>query len=297
MMVGKFLYHLHSSLIKLSGTDVERPELEALGWDELVARKRKLGSELKTLTDKIVELDKNHSQKIGTEIRDQRSILDGLADRQKQLRVEIDAGNAALLAVSEKISQSKNFLSLMEARLPAEKEEELQETIKKNQAQVDSKDYKSEREKNEILSRVKDATMKQEAIKAVRTIREQLALLTQESTNINSSIMRLNEERDSIRVRIVEINGALDGLYNSKRQMAGDRDSSIGEYDVLAKQFDAINARLDVMGEMRRKQREEYGHGLPSDALFKAIETARKKLQSGEKLSFDELKLLYGEKD
>jgi uncharacterized coiled-coil DUF342 family protein len=281
----------------LSGTDVERPELEALGWDELVARKRKLGSELKTLTDKIVELDKNHSQKIGTEIREQRSILDGLTDRQKQLRAEIDDGNAALLAVSEKISQSKNFLSLMEARLPAEKEEELKETIKKNQSQIDSKDYKSEREKNEILSRVKDAAMKQEAIKAVRTIREQLALLTQESTNINSSIMRLNEERDSIRVRIVEINGALDGLYNSKRQMAGDRDSSIGEYDALAKQFDAINARLDVMGEMRRKQREEYGHGLPSDALFKAIETARKKLQSGEKLSFDELKLLYGEKD
>jgi uncharacterized coiled-coil DUF342 family protein len=281
----------------LSGTDVERPELETLGWDELVARKRKLGSELKTLTDKIVELDKNHSQKIGAEIRDQRNILDGLSDRQKQLRVEIDAGNAALLAVSEKISQSKNFLSLMEARLPAEKEEELQETIKKNQAQVDSKDYKSEREKNEILSRVKDAAMKQEAIKAVRTIREQLALLTQESTNINSSVMRLNEERDSIRVRIVEINGALDALYGSKRQMAGDRDSSIGEYDALAKQFDAINARLDVMGEMRRKQREEYGHGLPSDALFKAIETARKKLQSGEKLSFDELKLLYGEKD
>ncbi|HEY7506597.1 MAG TPA: hypothetical protein VH621_03245, partial [Nitrososphaera sp.] len=99
------------------------------------------------------------------------------------------------------------------------------------------------------------------------------------------------------RVRIVEINGALDALYGSKRQMAGDRDSSIGEYDALAKQFDAINARLDAMGEMRRKQREEYGHGLPSDALFKAIETARKKLQSGEKLSFDELKLLYGEKD
>jgi uncharacterized coiled-coil DUF342 family protein len=281
----------------LSGTDIERPDLEALGWDELVARKRKLSSELKTLTDRIVELDKNQSHKIGAEIRDQRSALDGLAERQKQLRGEIDAGNAALLAVSEKISQSKNFLSLMEARLPVEKEQDLQESIKKNQALVDSKDYKSEREKNEILSRVKDASMKQEAIKAVRTIREQMGLLTLESTNLNSSIMRLNEERDSIRVKITEINGALDGLYESKRKTASERDSSLAEYDGLARQFDAINARLDVMAEMRRKQREEYGHGLPSDALFKAIETARKKLQSGEKLSFDELKLLYGEKD
>ena len=37
-------------------------------------------------------------------------------------------------------------------------------------------------------------------------------------------------------------------------------------------------------------------HG-PSDALFKVKETARKKLESGSKLSFDELKLLYSEKD
>jgi uncharacterized coiled-coil DUF342 family protein len=281
----------------LSGTDIERPDLEALGWDELVAHKRKLSSELKTLTDRIVELDKNHSYKIATEIRDQRSILDTLAERQKQIRGEIDAGNAELLAVSEKVSQSKNFLSLMEARLPAEKEEELQETIQSNQAQVDSKDYKSEREKNEILSRAKEAAMKQEAIKAVRTIREQLGHLNQESASINNSIIGLSSERESIRMKVAELNGALDGLYDSKRKMAAERDSSLTEYDALAKQFDAINARLDAMADMRRKQREEYGHGLPSDALFKVTETARKKLQSGEKLSFDELKLLYGEKD
>ena len=45
------------------------------------------------------------------------------------------------------------------------------------------------------------------------------------------------------------------------------------------------------MSEMREKQRQEYGHGLPSDALFKVKETAKKKLESGSKLSFDELKL------
>ncbi len=51
------------------------------------------------------------------------------------------------------------------------------------------------------------------------------------------------------------------------------------------------------MSEMRKKQREEYGYDLPSDALFKVREEARKKLEAGSKLSFEELKLLYGEKD
>ncbi len=54
---------------------------------------------------------------------------------------------------------------------------------------------------------------------------------------------------------------------------------------------------LDAMSEMRRKQRKEYGYLLQSDALFKVKEEAEKKLRSGSKLSLEELKLLYGEKD
>jgi uncharacterized coiled-coil DUF342 family protein len=50
------------------------------------------------------------------------------------------------------------------------------------------------------------------------------------------------------------------------------------------------------MSEMRQRQRQEYGYGLPDDALFRVKETAKKKLQSGSKLTFEELKLLYSEK-
>jgi uncharacterized coiled-coil DUF342 family protein len=69
------------------------------------------------------------------------------------------------------------------------------------------------------------------------------------------------------------------------------------EYDRIISQLDIVNARLNVMAEMRERQRQEYGRGLPNDALFKVKETAKKKLESGSKLSFDELKLLYGEKN
>jgi uncharacterized coiled-coil DUF342 family protein len=199
--------------------------------------------------------------------------------------------------VSEKISQSKNFLSLIEARLPSEKEDDLQAVVQKNQTILDAKDYKSEREKNEILSRVKEASMRIEAIKAVRTIKDQLSKLTAESANINSATRQLDEELDLIKAKLSEINGELDKLYNAKRKLAPERDLYLGRYEEIAKRFDAINARLDAMSEMRKKQREEYGYGLPSDALFKVKEEARKKLEAGSKLSFEELKLLYGEKD
>lgn len=272
-------------------------DLKSLGWDELIALKRKLAGELKELTDKIVEIDRNQFHSVTGNIREQRSALDAHTARLKQIRPEVEQLNAELMAVSEKISKSKNFLSMMEARLPSEKEEDLQVTVKKNQAMVDAKDYRSEREKNEILSRVKEATMKMEAIKATRMVSEQLSQLTQDSARIGSAIRQLDEERDVRRERLSEINAGLDKLYDSKRKLAPEREVLLGKYDDFARQFDAINARLDLMSEMRKKQREEYGYGLPSDALFKAKEEARKKLEAGLKLSFEELKLLYGEKD
>lgn len=272
-------------------------DLESLGWNDLVAQKRQLTSELKELSDKLIDIDKSQLRSIGNSIKEQRSLLDSYTERLKQIRSEVDSRNSELLSVSEKLSQSRNFLSMMEARLPSEKEEDLQATVQKNQDRIDAKDYKSEREKDEILSRIKDATMKLEAIKATRTIKEQFSKLTQESANINSTIKQLNEERNSLRGKISEINAALDSLYDSKRKLTSEHQSYLTRYDSIAKQFDAINARLDSMSEMRKKQRKEYGYVQQNDALFKVKEEAKKKLQAGSKLSFDELKLLYGDKD
>lgn len=271
--------------------------MESLGWNDLVTQKRQLTSELKELSDKIIDIDRNQFRSIGNSIKEQRSLFDAHTERLKQIRSEVDSRNSELLSVSEKLSQSRNFLSIMEARLPSEKEEDLQAIVQKNQDIIDAKDYKSEREKNEILSQIRDATMKLDAIKATRTIREQFSQLTQESANINNAIKQLNEERNSLRSKISKINIALDNLYDSKRKLTSVHQSYLTRYDSIAKQFDAINARLDSMSEMRRKQRKEYGYVEQSDALFKVKEEAKKKLQAGSKLSFEELKLLYGDKD
>jgi len=271
--------------------------LKSLGWDELVVLKRKLAAELKELTGKILEIDKNQLRTITDSIREQKNVLDAHTERLKHLRSEVEKRNSELLTVSENISKSKNFLSMMEIRLPPESEEELQEIAQKNQALVDSKDYRSEREKSEILSRVKEASMKIEATKAIRTIKKQFSRLMEESASINAAIRQLDEERDSLRTKISEINGTLDKLYDAKRKLAPERELHLSKYNDIAMELDAINERLDAMSEMRKKQREEYGYDLPSDALFKVREEARKKLEAGSKLSFEELKLLYGEKD
>lgn len=272
-------------------------EIGALGWDDLVALRRKVAGELKDVTDKLVDIDRNQFRTIVSGIRQHRSAFDASNERFRQVKAELDKHNSDLLAVSEKISQSKNFLGMMEARLPAEGEDELQKIVSANQALIDGKQYKSEREKGEILSRVKDASMKIEAIKATRTIKEQYAALLQQSADIGNAAKTLNDERDALRLKISEANAELDRLYDAKRKLAAEREQYLATYESTVKRFDKINARLDEMSAMRKRQREEYGYNLPSDALFKVKEVARKKLEEGGKLSLDELRLLYSERD
>lgn len=272
-------------------------EIGALGWDDLVALRRKVAGELKDVTDRLVDIDRNQFRTIVSGIRQHRSAFDASNERFRQVKAELDKHNSDLLAVSEKISQSKNFLGMMEARLPAEDEDELQKIVSANQALIDGKQYKSEREKGEILSRVKDASMKIEAIKATRTIKEQYAALLQQSADIGNAAKTLNDERDALRLKISEANAELDRLYDAKRKLAAEREQYLATYEDTVKRFDKINARLDEMSAMRKRQREEYGYNLPSDALFKVKEVARKKLEEGGKLSLDELRLLYSERD
>lgn len=271
--------------------------MESLGWNDLLTQKRQLTGELKQLSDKLIDIDKNQLRTLVNNIKEQRVLLDAYTERLKKIRTEVDNHNSNLLSVSEKLSQSRNFLSMMEARLPSEKEEDLQAVVQKNQDRIEAKDYKSQREKDEILSRINDATMKLEAIKATRTITEQLAQLTQESSKINNNLKQLNEERNSLRSKISEMNVSLDRMYDSKRKLTSDHQSYLIRYDNIAKLFDVINARLDSMSDMRRKQRKEYGYVQQTDALFKVKEEAKKKLEAGSKLSFEELRLLYGDKD
>ncbi|MFL6397906.1 MAG: hypothetical protein ACJ706_12260 [Nitrososphaeraceae archaeon] len=270
--------------------------LESLGWDELVSLKRKLYSHIKELTNNIIDIERNQLRFVNENIHKERNVLNNLIQRSKQIRTEIQTNNSQLFSLSEKISQSKNFLGMMEYRIPSEKEEELIQILQFNQKLLDDKEYKNERQRNDTLTLVKDASMKIEAIKAVKTIKDQLARFRTESDNISKSLRILYEDQISLQTKIAESNNNLDRFFDSKRHLSSDHEKYLNEYNETIIQLDRINARLNVMAEMRQKQRQEYGHGLPDDALFKVKETAKKKLESGSKLTFEELKLLYSEK-
>lgn len=62
-----------------------------MGWEELVALKRKVASELKEATDRLVDIDRNQLHAITGGIKEHKSAYDSAAERLRQARSEIDA--------------------------------------------------------------------------------------------------------------------------------------------------------------------------------------------------------------
>jgi uncharacterized coiled-coil DUF342 family protein len=269
--------------------------IENLGWDDLVTSKRRLSGRVKELSEKIIDIERNRFRSINNNIHVEKNNLNNFLERTKQIRSQVQSKNSQLLSISEKISQSKDFLSMMESRISSDAEGHLFQSLNMLQRALDEKRYKSPREKNEILSSIKETSMKIEALKAIRIIKDQMREFDKESENLRNSLNLLDEEYRSLQRKISEINKIIDELFDLKRQLPAEREIYLKEYNEDLLQLEKINGRLDYMANMRKRQREEYGNALPKDTLFKLKEEAKKKMDSGSKLSLEELKLLYGD--
>lgn len=282
--------------INLTTTDQNlSARIENLGWDDLVNLKRRLSGRVKELSEKIIDIERNRFRSINNNIHVEKNNLNNFLERTKQIRYEVQSKNSQLLSISEKISQSKDFLSMMESRVSSDAEGHLFQSLDMLQKALDEKRYKSIREKNEILSTIKETQMKIEAVKAVRIIKDQMREFDKESENLRNSLKLLDEEHRSLQRKISEINNIIDHLFDLKRQLPEEREIYLKEYNEDLLQLEKINGRLDYMASMRKRQREEYGNALPKDTLFKLKEEAKKKMDSGSKLSLEELKLLFGD--
>jgi uncharacterized coiled-coil DUF342 family protein len=267
--------------------------IDSLSWDDLLSLKRGLVIQVKDLTAVIIDIEKNRIRLLNESIQKDKNEVVTLNGKLAEIRAQMNSNNSQLLATSEKISQFKNFVSTMGPRLPSEDEEVLIRTIGSSQRLVNEKCYKNEREKLEILTVMNDASMKLEAIKAIRTGKEQLETLTRLAEDINKTLKALHSEREAIENKVADAQSKLDSSYQARREQASERHNCLKKYDETLSALDTVNSRLDEMSRWRKRQRQEFGYRLRDDALFKVKESTKRKVQAGGKVDLEELRLLY----
>jgi uncharacterized coiled-coil DUF342 family protein len=239
-------------------------DIESLDWNELLNLKRSFSSYLKQLTNDIIEIETSKIQSVNNKIQSNTDNLKSLLGRSKEIRSSIKSKNSDFLAIGQKISQSKDFLSTMESRVTDETEDVLIHTIKVLTKSLEDKQYATENEKNRISQEIKDRSMEMEAIKAV---------------HINS-------------IRI-----ALDALYVERRKLSDERSNLLNSYNTALQKLELVNLQMDKISKVRRQRVQTHGQYISDSAILKVKEEAKRKLESGSKLSFEELKLLYNDGD
>ena len=155
-----------------------------------------------------------------------------------------------------------------------------------NQTLVDGRNYGSNREKDQILSTIRDASMKLDAMKAFRTIRGQLQQFRDQCEVTRKSLLTLDIESRLLHTEISKCKRKIQGLLNSKHNVVAERGDRLSKCYQISKQLEKVNAQLDILSEARGSRGRVRFQAVYTSNIIKAKESAKKKLQSGGKLSF-----------
>lgn len=272
-------------------------DIESLDWNELLNLKRSFSSYLKQLTNDIIEIETSKIQYVNNKIQSNTDNLKSLLRKSKEIRSSIKSKNSDFLAISQKISQSKDFLITMESRVTDETEEDLIHTINTLAKSLENKQYETESEKNRMAQEIKEKSMKMEAVRAVNTIKQGLNQLNQQADAFRENIkvldmedMKVNNYTNSIRI-------AVDALYSDRRKLSDDRSDLLSTYNTALQRMELVNLQMDKISKVRKQRVQLHGQYISDSAILKVKEEAKRKLESGSKLSFEELKLLYNDGD
>jgi chromosome segregation ATPase len=268
-------------------------------WANLIASKRSLSKELRELTTQVIKVDSTISE-LGLGIKAEKAKVRDYVNRINSLRENIANFNTELFQISEKLSQSKGFLTLMQNRLPKEDEDTLQAELNTLKTELDSNTKKSEIKRNETLERYKRITMALEAIKAVTTVNEQCLALREHSKNLTVTIAKTNDEISRLEFNIAQNNTAIDQFTTSKAAIQEKRESIMLQYNKVLGHLEDVNTRLDSIAKMGRQLNIPASYLSRSksyDLMSEFKHSAQKKLKAGEKLTLDELRMVFQEEE
>ena len=220
-------------------------------WTELVSSKRQYSKELRDLSEKIIEVDSS-SRDLGKDIRTERTKLKESVYKLNSIKEKISVLNSELSKISENLSKSKGFLTLMESRVPKEDEQTLLAELLESKAKIDNNPTQSQFRKNETLEHYKMISMSLEAIKAVKMVKEQVSKLRSDSKDLNDKIMKADQEVSNLQSEMSKQNNTIDNLVSFKTLLQEKRQSIMNQYNQTINLLEKVNARLDTLATERK---------------------------------------------
>lgn len=254
-------------------------------------------AETKTRVEKRDELNKQF-MKLRLEIRELKNERDNLNEKVKTLKQQRDEARTKFRANIEKVKTYSQKITELKKKTPKVSHRELRKEFERIEWKIQTTPLDMQEEKR-LVENVKQLEMQLKIYKKIDQCVKKIAELRKELETLEASADKAHQELTETVKKSQEIHAKMIAKINESKTIKTEADSLHTVYVQSREQMKPLYDDIRRLTEQRKKlqdavrEENEKQKKNAEKVLREKLESqARKKLQRGEKLSWDEFKLL-----
>jgi uncharacterized coiled-coil DUF342 family protein len=293
----------------------------------LLAFKNAVLEEQKTGEKKIEEIN-SQLEGVKKKIEEERIQLDDLRSKLKQVNEEKDAEYPKFMELRNSLIEAKNQMKSLDdkvspaaARSRKERSDmhNLQKALEQIERDIQTKKL-SKDEERKLVAKSKEIAKKLHALKMMHKKEDRYRTMSTQYDHLKDQVNRIFRLKEEYGSKIGKLKESLDTLINQRESLYEERRQVIhtvreagAKLEMIETQLNAIafkKSRMQAAEHRHRKQKEMDDRRVArQEAIQERVkrdkeyqerwnalkEAALKKMSSGEKLTFDEMKLIFGD--
>jgi uncharacterized coiled-coil DUF342 family protein len=293
----------------------------------LLEFKKAVLEEQKSGEKKIEEINTN-LESIKKKIDEERIQLDDLRSKLKQVNEEKDAEYPKFMELRNSLIETKNQMNSLDdkvgpAAAKSRKERSDMHNLQKRLEQIE-RDIQTKKlskdEERKLVARSKEIATKLHTLKMMHKKEDRYRNMSTQYDELKDQVNRIFRLKEEYGSKIGKLKESLDILINQRESLYEERRQAIhtvreagAKLEMIETQLNAIafkKSRMQAAEHRQRKQKEmEDRRVARQEAIQERAkrdkeyqerwntlkEAALKKMSSGEKLTFDEMKLIFGD--
>jgi len=279
---GEFDLEALSRKIDSHASERSRMIGEYRGLDQ---RRREIRKEIRGLTEKI---------------NSDRKALDDYYEKMGKFKTQRREVLSKIRDMKSKSTEVEKVLKQFEKSVP-KGGEVLHERLKKIEWKLQTERLSREEEK-QLVGYVKDLEIKLKSWKRAYSTKQELTSLIDQIKSLKSKLDEMNDFKTKNDPEVRARHERVATMQNSRHQLFQEIEHIDGQLIQLEGSITKITQELDLLRgdkkslvEGRRVREHETSRARTREIVERAKGDARKKLEQGEKLSFDELRLVYAD--
>jgi uncharacterized coiled-coil DUF342 family protein len=294
----------------------------------LLEFKKGLLEEQKNGDQKIQELN-NKIESTKKQIDEERTQLENLRVKLKQVNEQKDAEYAKFIELKKSLIEARNQMktfddktgSVATSKLRKERYDLVNLTKNLEQIERDIQTKKlSKDEERKLVARSKETATKLHTLKLIHKKEDRYRSISSQYEAIKIKMNSIFDRKSEFGNKIGELKASLDTLLNLRESLYEERRKEIhgireigAKLEMVETQLNAIEFRKSRMHYVEHRQRKQKESGERRASRYEATqertkrnkenqerwnmlkEVALKKMSSGEKLTFEEMKLIFGD--